>query len=423
MNRGTVMALEKRIAVLLTPDGRFVRVKRQPIHEVGEETIVDDIGARSAERIRKRLLQAGACAMAVLMIVFGFFLYRTPPVVAYVSMDINPSIELGLDAKQHVRELRAVNEDARAIVKGVRFKGRTLEEVMDELADHLTEGHYLSADDSNVVIVSIPVRSPGAQWEDAVTGTVSRILNKAASEGASDVTPQVTTTFTVPKQIRDDANANGISSGQMAFWLISKQEGHHVTLDAIKANSLKVIASEWGGLKQVIGGYENKHLIVDDHGELRPKSDDDDKNKGDKNKEDKNKDDKNKGDKKHDKTDKETNPKGENGKKSEDGSKNNGNMKGDGKKNNDKNRDKQSNDDKKNKDNDRDGKKKDNKDNKDKDEHRNSDRQGNDDHGKDKNDDDRHDGGNRDKNRNDNNNRDNNGHNRDDHRNERDDRD
>ncbi|MFC5470611.1 anti-sigma factor domain-containing protein [Cohnella suwonensis] len=352
MNRGTVMALEKRSAVLLMPDGRFVRVKREPQHEIGEEAFARGDGARSTARTRRRMLQAGASAMAIMLVAFGFFLFRTPPVVAYVSMDINPSIEIGLDAKKNVRELRAVNEDALLVVEGIRFKGRKLEDVMNEVAGQLAEGHYLSVEDGDIVIVNVPVRSPGREWEEIVTDTVSRILNEAASDGAADSLR--VTTFTVPKEIRDDANANGISSGKMAFWLISKQEGHDVTLDAIKASSLEDIASDWGGVKQVIGDYENKRLVVDDRGGLRPKGDDDGK--------------KSDGDKKNGTAGTSNNGEdlqGDNVKKPDEGKKTEGDISDDGKKNGDKKNDGNKNDDQKNDDQKNDDQKNDDKKNED----------------------------------------------------------
>ena len=99
MNRGTVMALNKRTAVVLTLDGQFIRVKREPEFIVGDEisvsTVVHD---RAVPRIRQRWLQAGAMVTALLIILIGLFMFRSPSVVAYVTMDINPSIELGLDA-------------------------------------------------------------------------------------------------------------------------------------------------------------------------------------------------------------------------------------------------------------------------------------------------------------------------------------
>jgi hypothetical protein len=264
MNRGTVMSLNKRTAVVLTPDGQFVRVKRKAQFEVGEE-IYDNIAVRSFPRVRQRLLQTGALASAILLVLFGFLIFRTPPVVAYVTMDINPSIELGLDAKERVQELRAVNEDAKTIVAGLKYRGQNLELVMNELARKLIDRHILTQDDGEIVIASVPVRAVEVQWETRVAEKMKQILSDATKRGNPDqqATLDVTTVF-LPVEIRNEAEANGVSSGKMAFWLVSKSQGHELTLETLKSQSLKKIAASWGGVNKVMSKYEQKNEVNDD---------------------------------------------------------------------------------------------------------------------------------------------------------------
>jgi hypothetical protein len=260
MNRGTVMSLNKRTAVVLTPDGQFVRVKRKAHFEVGEE-IYDNIAVRSFPRVRQRLVQAGAFASVILLVLFGFLIFRTPPVVAYVSMDINPSIELGLDANERVRELRAMNEDAQAIVAGLKYRGQNLETVMNELARKLVDRHILTLDDGEIVIASVPVRPVQEHWETRVALKMKQILSDATKRGNPDqqVALDVTTVF-LPVEVRNEAEANGVSSGKMAFWLISKSQGHEITLETLKSQSLKNIAASWGGVNKVMSKYEQKKV-------------------------------------------------------------------------------------------------------------------------------------------------------------------
>jgi hypothetical protein len=270
MNRGTIMALNKRTAVVLTSDGQFVRIKRQAQFEVGEE-INDTIAVRSLPRVRQRFLQAGALASALLLVLFGFLMFRTPPVVAYVTMDINPSIELGLDAQERVRELRAVNEDAQAIVAGLKYRGENLESVMNKLARKLVDHHILTLEDGEVVIASVPVRAVGEQWETQVAQKMTQILNEATKRGNPGLVATLdVTTVSLPVEVRDEAEANGVSSGKMAFWLVSKSQGHELTLETLKSQSLKEIAASWGGVNKVMSKYEQKN---DDKGDKSIKDD------------------------------------------------------------------------------------------------------------------------------------------------------
>jgi hypothetical protein len=258
MNQGTVMELDRRTAVVLTPDGQFIRVKRQAKFGIGDE-VGYSTSVRAIPRVRQRLFQAGALASAMLLIMIGLWMFRTPPVVAYVTMDINPSLELGLDAKMRVRELRAVNTDAEAIVAGLKYRGQNLETVMNELARRLVEKHILTLEEGEVVIASIPMSTLGEQWEDHVTQKMTRILNEATKqEDPGNTTSLDVTAVSLPVEVRDKAEANGVSSGKMAFWLISESQGHEVSMKTLKEQSLKKIAASWGGVHKVMSSYELK---------------------------------------------------------------------------------------------------------------------------------------------------------------------
>ncbi|MFD0671545.1 anti-sigma factor domain-containing protein [Cohnella sp. GCM10027633] len=252
MSQGTIMALENKSAIVLTPGGEFVRVPRKPEFELGAEITYHL--KRTAFAMR-RWMQASAGAAALLLILAGFWLLRPPEVVAYVTMDVNPSVEIGLDANMKVRELRAVNADADAIIAGVKYKGRELEPVMQALADNLIRTHLLVPAESEIVIASVPLKAVETDWEITVSEKIKAILNAAAkTDGAQADASLDVTTVSVPKEVRNAANEQGVSSGKMAFWLAAESQGHEVPLDTLKKQSLKKIASEWeGDVKKVLG--------------------------------------------------------------------------------------------------------------------------------------------------------------------------
>ena len=318
MNRAVIMSLEGSRAIVLAEGGRFLRVPRQPQYEVGDEIELEPEEAAPGRRrtiVRRRtfLVAAASCAAAV-MLIASVWTFRTPPVVAYVTMDINPSLELGIDGKEKVRSLEALNADAEPIVESVSFKGKDVETVAAELAAELASRHLLSGPDSEVVLASVPMRDVSKQWEAEVTGKLKRAIEAAGTEpptatapadaaetGGADApatgtgpaaaqgtpgaageasgqagagspeagegertaaaagshaagsAPKVTT-VSVPKEVREAARQNGVSAGKMAFWLKAESEGHDVALDTLKKESLKKIAASWGGVGQVLEG-------------------------------------------------------------------------------------------------------------------------------------------------------------------------
>lgn len=257
MSRGTIMALEKKSAVLLTPGGEFVRVRKLPGYEIGAEVTYKV--RRDAGKLR-RWIQAGVSAAVLFVFLVSFWLAQPPTVVAYVSMDVNPSVEIGLDEDMHVRKLRAVNPDAEAIIAEVKYKGQDLESVMQAIAARLVAAHLLKTQDAEIVIASIPVKSIAADWETQVTGTMKQVLNEAAKQDDPQPSAElIVTTISVPQEIRKLANEQGVSSGKMAFWLAAESQGHDVSIDKLKQQSLKKIAEEWGGVDKVLGDDGKKN--------------------------------------------------------------------------------------------------------------------------------------------------------------------
>ncbi|MFC5701992.1 anti-sigma factor domain-containing protein [Cohnella faecalis] len=266
MSQGIVMSIDRSTAVVMTSDGRFVRLKKTDRHELGLEVAWDSSELASSGSyglaVRKaiiglprRWVLTAASVAAMFVLLFGIWSLRPPEVVAYVSMDINPSVELGLDSKERVRVLRAINRDARPIVEGIAYKGHSIEDVARQLADKLAEARVLSERDSEVVIASVPVKQLDSEWERHVTGAIEKALSEAASPAAGGSSSALRVTkISLPEEVREEAKTYGVSSGKMAFWLKAESEGHEVSLDTLKKNSLKKIASSWGGVDKVMTG-------------------------------------------------------------------------------------------------------------------------------------------------------------------------
>jgi len=283
MNRAIVMSLEGNRAVVLAQGGRFVQVPSQPHYRVGDEIELEPEEARPRRlafatiargRARAAAAAIASCA-AVLMLLAGVWWFRAPSVVAYVTMDVNPSVEFGIDGKERVRELRALNRDADPIVAFVKYKGENIEEVTEEIARELAERHLLNGGDSEVVLASVAIRKVDERWEAEVTDKMKRAIEEAGAipdEGSPEAGPKAgagtdkgtgakvpgktvpqITTVSVPKEVREEAKANGVSAGKMAFWLKAESQGHDVPIEALKHRSMKKIASSWGGVQEVLG--------------------------------------------------------------------------------------------------------------------------------------------------------------------------
>ena len=77
-------------------------------------------------------LCAAVCAACAVMLVF-VFLPLIHPASAVVSFDVNPSIELSLDAEENVTEVLVHNEEGELVLDDMALDGVDIDVAVDEL--------------------------------------------------------------------------------------------------------------------------------------------------------------------------------------------------------------------------------------------------------------------------------------------------
>ena len=70
----------------------------------------------------------------------------------YVSVDINPSVNLVIDGEGKVESVEAANEDAQVMLYGEVLVGKTAEEAFSLIASLAVEGKYLTEENSGVSV-------------------------------------------------------------------------------------------------------------------------------------------------------------------------------------------------------------------------------------------------------------------------------
>lgn len=87
------------------------------------------------------MLAAAACLLLVLLGIGGVAWASTP--YAYIGIDVNPSLELGINRFDRVADTRAYNEDGEQVLQQADVQGKSYEEALaaidDALQDYLTQ--------------------------------------------------------------------------------------------------------------------------------------------------------------------------------------------------------------------------------------------------------------------------------------------
>jgi len=256
MKRGVVMSIHKQYAVVMTADGQFLQAPIQALTQIGEEVTFE-------EEYRKRVIQrpiywygSAAALILILFVPLLFFMQRdSQSVVAYVSMDINPSVELGVDENEKVRELRALNEDGEVIIKGLKYAGVHVEKVAASILERAKGSHYLDTPNKDIFITSVLIDDNFASkldFENILTGKVDEKLRLLLGQLEEEAATATITTLSLPNEVREEAALNGISSGKMALYLMAKDEGYTIELEQLKKQSIDKATASIGGVKTIL---------------------------------------------------------------------------------------------------------------------------------------------------------------------------
>lgn len=244
MNKGIVMEITKKNIIVMRPDGRFQRLARKRRNcEIGEEITFADEGInwRSPSVAGRSAIVA---AVVFCLVLFASFQGKlgSSEVVAYISIDINPSVELGIDSRERVLELWGLNEDGAELIRAVDYKKKPLETVTAGILNQ-AEQKAFSKGEAEIVIASTVIE-PSSKISDSEIAEKLRLQVKEYIQTShpTQVESYQIASFAAPQEVREAARENGVSMGKYAVYLNAKSSGAAVTLEDLKTQSVLKIS-------------------------------------------------------------------------------------------------------------------------------------------------------------------------------------
>jgi hypothetical protein len=255
LNKGIVMELSDRHVIVMTSGGVFRKLPRDGrTCEVGEEILFAETpAARKAPRMAKLSGLVAAVIMCIAAIAAMTNMTGSAEVVAYVSMDINPSVEFGIDDAEKVQDLKGLNEDGEKLVSGINYKGKPLETVTNEVLRRADEQGPLAKGEGDIIIASAVVKNTDKISDSALADKLKEQVTKyIAAEHPNEASHYEVTAFAAPQEIRQAAEANGLSTGKYAIYLAAKNNGTLLPLDDFKRESVHQLAQQSGGIEALV---------------------------------------------------------------------------------------------------------------------------------------------------------------------------
>lgn len=210
--RGVVVEIGKRNRVIvMTAQGEFVQVPFKKQVYVGQE-----IQFKRKERIS--LWQVGAAAVLFLALAssWNLFIGQLIPhaVPAYlVTLDINPSLELAVDAKHHVLEAVGLNDDGKQLLSRIVVVGESLSDALDAISRQAERDGYLRQGSSEIIVTIADKNSNETsliELKNNRTGDDHKLEQVIVDSLTKNSRAQVRI-WQVPVQVLADAKSAGIT--------------------------------------------------------------------------------------------------------------------------------------------------------------------------------------------------------------------
>lgn len=240
MNKGIVMEITEKNIIVMRKDGRFQRLARKKRScEIGDEITYADEGInwRSPSVAGRSAIVA---AVIFCLVLFASFQGKlgSQEVVAYISIDINPSVEIGIDIRERVLELRGLNEDGVELIQAVDYKEKPLETVTAGILNRAEQTAF-SKGEAEIVIASTVIQ-PDSKVVDTQIAEKLRLQVKEYIQTShpTQVESYQVASFVAPQEVREAASQNGVSMGKYTVYLNAKSSGSAVTLDELKTKSV-----------------------------------------------------------------------------------------------------------------------------------------------------------------------------------------
>ncbi|WP_231505716.1 anti-sigma factor domain-containing protein [Bacillus sp. EB01] len=182
--------MDETFLTLLTPEGEFLKARKQKrIYSIGEEISFNpELVGHPKKKLSIKWLASmrrgiTVAAAAVLLLASAVATNLDDnKVYAYMSIDVKPSIELGVNDKMEVIKLTAYNREGKEITSGLKdWEEKDAAKVGKDILAAIDSAGYFS-DSNEVVISSVNTEEKETKAEKKLKATITEISKKAKQD-------------------------------------------------------------------------------------------------------------------------------------------------------------------------------------------------------------------------------------------------
>lgn len=229
-NKGIVVKVKDSYCIILSGDGSYKKIPRSRVKNprVGAETEFTPVN-----RLPIKPLLMVACMLVFVLGLNIFRLAQENAAEAYVSLDINPSVELAVDKNVKVVEVSSLNEDAKKLIDDMDLEGKNLYAALRLIVNEAASEGYIKPNQKNYVLSTVTADSESRNLINYDNIAVN--LQESVSDKGLDVEFVI---LAADMKLRNEAKSKGLSTGKMIVYQNSLESGQKITVSQVKENSL-----------------------------------------------------------------------------------------------------------------------------------------------------------------------------------------
>lgn len=243
MQRGIVIDIQSKHVVVMTADGLFKKIPKQDSHiEIGEEVSfsVDQVPRR---RNWKAYISGAVAAVLVFFFLFPLFLDHEAYAHTRVYVEIEPGVEMGLNEKLEVVQIRPLSHQAKMLVEKIDWNDQPVNKVVVDYLKQAKARGYLKKKDK---IILSAINEKGSST--STLRSIQTVVENDTQIGKKALDVEVFS-FPMPKEIKPKVDQAGLTPGKFGVWLLSKKEGKEIPVEQIAESSISELTDEIKSLK------------------------------------------------------------------------------------------------------------------------------------------------------------------------------
>lgn len=203
-----MLELDEEFVTVLTPEGEFLRLKKEKECEIGEEVKANAVGRPFPFRRRSFRYALISVLTAATVLLATWIQWPSNAVYAYMSIDINPSMEAGVDAELRVLTLKAYNEEGKKVLAALpSWKRQPFSSVTKQIIALSEQKGYLKK--GGEVLITTVERERDASSARKLSAALAEIQRSVADDRI------VITTANSTMAVRNQAVKRGMTTGKL----------------------------------------------------------------------------------------------------------------------------------------------------------------------------------------------------------------